>query len=49
MTNNPMTVEEAILKLDHSEDPFIAFMNSESGTVNVLYMRKDNICSLIRT
>jgi putative sigma-54 modulation protein len=45
----PMTVEEAVLELNHSEYPFIVFRNSESGIVNVLYRRKDSTLGLIRT
>ena len=49
LKGKPMTVEEAILELNRSEYPFVAFMNSESGTVNVLYRRKDDTYRLIRT
>lgn len=45
----PMTVEEAVIELNQSEYPFVVFLNSESGIVNVLYRRKDNSLGLIRT
>ena len=49
LKDKPMTVEEAVLKLNHSDDPFIAFVNVESGTINVLYRHKDNTYRLIRS
>ena len=45
----PMTVEEAVLELKHSEYPFVVFRNAESGIVNVLYKRKDSTLGLIQT
>jgi putative sigma-54 modulation protein len=45
----PMTVEEAVIELNHGDYPFIVFRNSESGIVNVLYRRKDGSLGLIRT
>jgi putative sigma-54 modulation protein len=45
----PMTVEEAVIELSHSEYPFIVFRNSESGDVNVLYRRKDESLGLVRS
>jgi len=44
----PMAVEEALIELNHSEYPFVVFRNSESGTVNVLYRRRDGSLGLIR-
>jgi putative sigma-54 modulation protein len=44
----PMAVEEAVIELNHSEYPFVVFRNSESGSVNVLYRRKDGSLGLIR-
>jgi len=44
----PMTVEEAVMELNHSDDSFIVFRNPDSGSVNVLYRRKDGILGLIR-
>jgi putative sigma-54 modulation protein len=49
LKGKPMTVEEAVLKLDHSDDPFIAFRNAESGTLNVLYRNRDKTYRLIRS
>jgi putative sigma-54 modulation protein len=43
----PMAVEEAVVELTHSEYPFLVFRNSESGSVNVLYRRKDGTLGLI--
>ena len=43
----PMVVEEALLELNHSDYPFIVFRNADSGTVNVLYRRKDGTLGLI--
>ena len=45
----PMTVEEAVIELNHSDYPFVVFRNSDSGIVNVLYRRKDSSLGLIRT
>jgi putative sigma-54 modulation protein len=44
----PMDIEEAVLELNQSSYPFVAFRNAESGEVNVLYRRKDGILGLIR-
>jgi putative sigma-54 modulation protein len=44
----PMEVEEAVIELNHSEYPFVVFRNTESGSVNVLYRRKDGTIGLIR-
>ena len=43
----PMYVDEAVLELGHREYPFVVFRNVESGTVNVLYRRKDGSLGLI--
>jgi putative sigma-54 modulation protein len=45
----PMAVEEAVMELGHSDYPFIVFRNVESGSVNVLYRRKDGSLGLIYT
>ena len=45
----PMTVEEATLELTRSDYPFVAFRNSDSGEVNILYRRKDGSLRLIHT
>jgi putative sigma-54 modulation protein len=44
----PMAVEEAVLELNHSEYPFVAFRNSESGEFNILYRKSDGTLGLIR-
>jgi putative sigma-54 modulation protein len=45
---NTMAVEEAVAELEQSEYPFVVFRNVESGSVNVLYRRKDGSLSLIQ-
>lgn len=45
----PMTVEEAVIELNHSDYAFIVFRNTESGIINVLYRRKDKSLGLIHT
>jgi len=45
----PMTVEEAALELNHSDYPFMVFVNADSGSINVLYRRKDGVLGLIRS
>jgi putative sigma-54 modulation protein len=44
----PMVIEEAVMELNHSDYPFVVFVNADSGTVNVLYRRKDGELGLIR-
>ena len=39
--DKPLTVEEAALELESSENEFIIFRNAENGKINVLYKRKD--------
>jgi putative sigma-54 modulation protein len=43
----PMSVEEALLELKHSDYPFVVFRNSDSGAVNILYKKKDGTLGLI--
>ncbi len=43
----PMSVEEALLELKHSDYPFVVFRNADSGAVNILYRRKDGTLGLI--
>ena len=43
----PMSVEEAVMQLEESSDDFLVFRNSGTGTVNVLYRRRDNNLGLI--
>jgi putative sigma-54 modulation protein len=47
-SNKPITVEEAVVELSRSDYPFLVFRNSESGSVNVLYRRKNGTLGLIR-
>jgi putative sigma-54 modulation protein len=44
----PMALEDAVIELNHSDYPFVAFRNVDSGDVNVLYRRKDGTLGLIR-
>ncbi len=37
----PLTVEEAALQLDASENGFIVFRNAETNGINVLYKKRD--------
>lgn len=43
----PMTIEEAALELERSDDEFVIFRDSTSERVNVLYKRKDQNYGLI--
>jgi putative sigma-54 modulation protein len=43
-----MAVEEAVAELGQSESPFVVFRNVESGSMNVLYRRKDGSLGLIQ-
>ncbi|RLE32214.1 MAG: ribosome-associated translation inhibitor RaiA [Acidobacteria bacterium] len=43
----PMSVEEAALQLEESEERFLVFYNSVSDKVNVVYRRADNNLGLI--
>jgi putative sigma-54 modulation protein len=43
----PMSVEEAVLELNHSSYPFVVFRNVDSGAVNILYKKKDGTLGLI--
>jgi putative sigma-54 modulation protein len=45
----PLTVEDAVLALDHSRDSFIVFRNADSLEVCVLYRRPDGNYGLIET
>jgi putative sigma-54 modulation protein len=49
VSHKPMAVEEALLELGHSDYPFVVFRNADSGSVNVLYRRKDGSLGLINT
>lgn len=43
----PMTIEEAAIELDVSEDGFVVFRDSTSDRLSVLYKRKDQHYGLI--
>jgi putative sigma-54 modulation protein len=43
----PMDPNEAMMQLNLSEDIFLAFLNSESDQVNVVYKKKDGNFGLI--
>jgi putative sigma-54 modulation protein len=43
-----MAVEEAAAELGGSEYPFVVFRNVESGSMNILYRRKDGSLGLIQ-
>jgi len=43
----PVTVDEAILQMDLLSHDFFVFVNSETGTVNVLYRRHDGNYGLL--
>jgi len=45
----PMLIDEAVIELNHSDYPFVAFWNAESDSVNILYRRNDGTLGLIRT
>lgn len=43
----PMSVDEAAMQIGLAEDDFLAFMNSETDQMNVMYKRKDGNYGLI--
>jgi len=43
----PMSLDEAVLQMDISEDHFMVFLNATTNRVNVLYRRKDGRYGLI--
>jgi putative sigma-54 modulation protein len=43
----PMSLDEAILRLNAGENDFFVFINSDSGSINVVYRRKDGNYGLI--
>jgi putative sigma-54 modulation protein len=47
LTMKPMSVDEAALQLDLSNDAFLVFLNSDSQQVNVLYSKSDGSFGLI--
>jgi putative sigma-54 modulation protein len=44
----PMSVEEAVIEMDHSEYPFVVFTNVDTGVVEVIYRRKDGNLAVVR-
>jgi len=48
VSRKPMVVEDAVVELGQSDYPFVVFRNVESGSVNVLYRRKDGALGLIQ-
>ena len=44
----PMSITEARLQLDISNDNFVAFRNSENGEMNVLYRNNNSALKLIK-
>jgi hypothetical protein len=36
-----LSVGEAVMKLDFTEEPFVVFRNGRNGSLNVVYKRKD--------
>ena len=43
----PMTIDEAALQLEGSDDAFLVFRNASSDKINVLYRRRDGNLGLI--
>jgi putative sigma-54 modulation protein len=43
----PMSIDEAVMQLEHTSEQFFVFLNSSSDKVNVLYRRPDNNLGLI--
>ena len=43
----PMSVDEAVMQLEESEEHFLVFHNAVTEQVNVLYRRADNNLGLI--
>lgn len=45
--SKPMSLDEAVMQLDESEERFLVFHNSNTEQVNVLFRRSDNNLGLI--
>jgi putative sigma-54 modulation protein len=43
----PMSVDEAVMQMGLSDDDFLAFLNSETDQMNVMYKRRDGNYGLI--
>jgi putative sigma-54 modulation protein len=48
-SGKPMSLDEAILRLNSEENDFLVFTNSDSGLMNVVYRRKDGNYGLIES
>jgi putative sigma-54 modulation protein len=48
LPKRPLAVEDAVAELGQSEYSFVAFRNVESGSMNILYRRKDGSLGLIQ-
>lgn len=44
----PMSIEEAVLQLEESEERFFVFLDAETEKINVLYRRSDHNLGLIK-
>lgn len=47
LTMRPMSVDEATMQLELTEDPFLVFANADTQKVNVLYRHNDGTYGLI--
>lgn len=47
LDNKPMNSEEAILQLKNSKLHFLMFNNTDTGSINVIYKRKDGSFAII--
>lgn len=45
----PLTIEEAKLRLEDSEEQFIVFRNAKNERINILYRRRDGNFGLVET
>jgi putative sigma-54 modulation protein len=43
----PMSVEDAVLRLEDAAETFLVFRNAERDTVSIVYRRKDGNVGLI--
>jgi putative sigma-54 modulation protein len=43
----PMTLEEAVLELENSKHPVLAYVNADSQTVHVVFTRQDGSIGLV--
>jgi putative sigma-54 modulation protein len=47
MAIKPMSIDEASMQMGLSENDFLAFLNSETDQMNVMYRRRDGNYGLI--